>query len=108
MTALALVMMLALGAAFLSHTTEYAPEIFALLFGEVLGVSVTEILPVAGARRRLPRRGRLAVPPAAARRRSCPRWPKPGACVPTAWRLGFLVRPGARHRHDRARWWAPC
>ncbi len=47
-TALALVMMLALGAAFLSHTTEYAPEIFALLFGEVLGVSVTEILPVAG------------------------------------------------------------
>src|SRR5271163_4057799 len=46
-TALALVMMLALGAAFLSHTTEYAPEIFALLFGEVLGVSVTEILPVA-------------------------------------------------------------
>jgi len=46
-TALALVMMLALGAAFLSHTTEYAPEIFALLFGQVLGVSVTEILPVA-------------------------------------------------------------
>ena len=33
-------MMLALGAAFLSHTTEYAPEIFALLFGEVLGVSI--------------------------------------------------------------------
>jgi zinc/manganese transport system permease protein len=46
-TALALVMMLALGAAFLSHTTEYAPEIFALLFGQVLGVSITEILPVA-------------------------------------------------------------
>jgi zinc/manganese transport system permease protein len=47
-TALALVVMLALGAAFLSHTTEYAPEIFALLFGEVLGVSTTEILPVVG------------------------------------------------------------
>ncbi len=47
-TALALVMMLALGAAFLSHTTEYAPEVFALLFGEVLGVSITEILPVVG------------------------------------------------------------
>ncbi len=39
--------MLALGAAFLSRTTEYSPEIFALLFGEVLGVSTTEILPVA-------------------------------------------------------------
>lgn len=47
-TALALVMMLALGAAFLSHTTEYSPEVFALLFGEVLGVSVTEIWPVVG------------------------------------------------------------
>lgn len=46
-TALALVTMLALGAAFLSRTTEYSPEIFALLFGEVLGVSTTEILPVA-------------------------------------------------------------
>lgn len=46
-TALALVVMLALGAAFLSHTTEYSPEIFALLFGEVLGVSTTELLPVA-------------------------------------------------------------
>ncbi|MGA8724024.1 MAG: metal ABC transporter permease [Acidimicrobiales bacterium] len=46
-TALALVMMLALGAAFLSHTTEYSPQVFALLFGEVLGVSTTEILPVA-------------------------------------------------------------
>lgn len=46
-TALSLVVMLALGDAFLSHTTEYAPQIFALLFGEVLGVSVTEIIPVA-------------------------------------------------------------
>ncbi|MGH9030473.1 MAG: metal ABC transporter permease [Acidimicrobiales bacterium] len=45
-TALALVMMLAVGAAFLSHTTEYSPEIFSLLFGEVLGVSTSEILPV--------------------------------------------------------------
>src|SRR5271155_1268626 len=47
-TALALVMMLALGAAFLSRTTEYEPEIYSLLFGEVLGVSSTQILPVAG------------------------------------------------------------
>src|SRR5665213_1659999 len=46
-TALALVMMLALGALFLSRSTEYEPQIFSLLFGEVLGVSSTEILPVA-------------------------------------------------------------
>jgi zinc/manganese transport system permease protein len=46
-TALALVMMLALGAAFLSRTTEYEPAIYSLLFGEVLGVSTTEILPIA-------------------------------------------------------------
>jgi len=47
-TALALVMMLALGAAFLSRTTEYEPEIYSLLFGEILGVSTSEILPTAG------------------------------------------------------------
>ena len=46
-TALALVMMLALGAAFLSQSTEYEPEIFSLLFGEILGVSASEILPIA-------------------------------------------------------------
>jgi zinc/manganese transport system permease protein len=46
-TALTLVMMLALGAAFLSRTTEYEPEIYALLFGEILGVSASQILPVA-------------------------------------------------------------
>ena len=45
-TALALVMMLALGAAFLSRTTEYSSEIFALLFGEVLGVGVSELVPL--------------------------------------------------------------
>jgi zinc/manganese transport system permease protein len=45
-TALALVLMLALGAAFLSRTTEYEPEIYSLLFGEILGVSTSEILPV--------------------------------------------------------------
>lgn len=47
-TALALVMMLALGALFLSRSTEYEPQIYSLLFGEVLGVSTNEILPVAG------------------------------------------------------------
>src|SRR5260370_18028765 len=41
-------MMLALGAAFLSRTVEYEPQIYSLLFGEVLGVSSTEIAPVAG------------------------------------------------------------
>ncbi len=45
-TALALVMMLALGALFLSRSTEYEPEIYSLLFGEILGVSTAEILPV--------------------------------------------------------------
>ncbi len=46
-TALALVMMLALGAAFLSRTSQYEPEIYSLLFGEILGVSTSQILPVA-------------------------------------------------------------
>ena len=46
-TALAIVMMLGLGALFLSMTTEYAPEIYSLLFGEVLGVSSSELLPTA-------------------------------------------------------------
>jgi zinc/manganese transport system permease protein len=46
-TALTLVMLLALGAAFLSRTTEYEPEVYSLLFGEVLGVSSNQILPVA-------------------------------------------------------------
>jgi len=46
-TALALVMMLALGAAFLSQSTQYEPQIFSLLFGEILGVSSGEIVPVA-------------------------------------------------------------
>jgi zinc/manganese transport system permease protein len=45
--ALALVVMLGLGALFLSFSVEYAPEIYALLFGEVLGISVNEIAPVA-------------------------------------------------------------
>jgi zinc/manganese transport system permease protein len=46
-TALGLVVMLALGALFLSQSSGYEPEIFSLLFGEVLGVSSNEILPVA-------------------------------------------------------------
>src|SRR5580693_8063012 len=46
-TALALVMMLALGALFLSRSTEYEPEIFSLLFGEILGVNGTDLIPIA-------------------------------------------------------------
>ncbi len=45
--ALVLVAMLGLGALFLSFTVEYEPEIDSLLFGEVLGISVNEIAPVA-------------------------------------------------------------
>jgi len=47
-TALTLVLMLGLGALFLSWTVEYAPEIYSLLFGEVLGVSRADLLPIAG------------------------------------------------------------
>ncbi|MGP8065945.1 MAG: metal ABC transporter permease [Acidimicrobiales bacterium] len=46
-TALAIVVMLGLGSLFLSMTTEYAPQIFSLLFGEVLGVASNELLPTA-------------------------------------------------------------
>jgi zinc/manganese transport system permease protein len=46
-TALALVLMLALGAAFLATSNDYEPAVNALLFGEILGVSANEILPVA-------------------------------------------------------------
>jgi zinc/manganese transport system permease protein len=46
-TALTLVFMLGLGALFLSFSVEYAPEIYSLLFGEVLGISTTELAPTA-------------------------------------------------------------
>jgi zinc/manganese transport system permease protein len=46
-TALAIVAMLGLGSLFLSMTTEYAPEIYSLLFGEVLGIGTNELLPAA-------------------------------------------------------------
>ena len=47
-TALVLVLMLATGALFLDLSSDYAPEVYALLFGEVLGISSTELLPTAG------------------------------------------------------------
>ena len=45
-TALSLVMLLGLGALFLSRTTEYFQATYALLFGEILGVSNAELWPV--------------------------------------------------------------
>jgi zinc/manganese transport system permease protein len=46
-TALAVVLMLALGALFLNFSTEYASEAYSLLFGEVLGISNSELWPTA-------------------------------------------------------------
>jgi zinc/manganese transport system permease protein len=46
-TALVLVVLLGVGALFLSFSVEYAPEIFSLLFGEVLGVSSSDLVPLA-------------------------------------------------------------
>lgn len=46
-TALALVAMLGLGALFLSFSVEYEPEIYGLLFGQVLGVAPDELPPIA-------------------------------------------------------------
>jgi zinc/manganese transport system permease protein len=47
MTALGLVVMLGLGALFLSFSNEYEPAIFGLLFGEVLGISNNDVLVTA-------------------------------------------------------------
>jgi zinc/manganese transport system permease protein len=46
-TALSVVLLLGLGSLFLSFTTEYSSEIFSLLFGELLGVSRGDLLPIA-------------------------------------------------------------
>ena len=46
-TALVLVMMLALGSLFLSLSGEYAAAAYSLLFGEVLGVSSSQVVPTA-------------------------------------------------------------
>jgi zinc/manganese transport system permease protein len=47
-TALTLVFMLGLGALFLAFSAQYAPEIYSLLFGEVLGISANQVLPTVG------------------------------------------------------------
>ena len=46
-TALTLITLLGLGTLFLSLTNEYSQAVYALLFGEVLGVSSNEIAPIA-------------------------------------------------------------
>jgi zinc/manganese transport system permease protein len=46
-TALALVTMLGVGALFLSLSSEYEPAVDSLLFGEVLGISPSELVPTA-------------------------------------------------------------
>jgi zinc/manganese transport system permease protein len=45
-TALTFVMMLGIGALFVSWSTEYAQEAYSLLFGEVFGVAEGEVLPI--------------------------------------------------------------
>src|ERR1700742_4477527 len=45
-TALTLVMMLAVGALFVSWSTQYAQEAYSLLFGEVFGISAAEVAPI--------------------------------------------------------------
>jgi zinc/manganese transport system permease protein len=47
-TALTFVMLLGLGALFVSWSNEYAQEAYSLLFGEVFGVSTEEVLPILG------------------------------------------------------------
>ena len=47
-TALALVLMLGLGALFITLGSQYAEETYADLFGEVFGISQGEVLPIAG------------------------------------------------------------
>ncbi len=46
-TALSLVMLLGLGALLLSMTSQYSQAVYALLFGDVLGVSKRDLVPVA-------------------------------------------------------------
>lgn len=47
-TALILVFMLGLGALFLSFSVEYSPQVYSLLFGEVLGISSNQLWPTVG------------------------------------------------------------
>jgi zinc/manganese transport system permease protein len=46
-TAFVLVLGLAIGAMFLSRSEQYEPQLYSLLFGEILGVARSELLPIA-------------------------------------------------------------
>ena len=46
-TALSLVMLLGMGALFLSMISDYSQKVFSLLFGQVLGISAADVMPVA-------------------------------------------------------------
>ena len=100
-TALVLVMMLALGAAFLSQSTEYEPQIFSLLFGEILGVSSSKILPVAVLGLVSIARDRASLPPADAQLdRSRDRHGQRDSAALD--RDGLSRGPRLRHHHDGA------
>jgi zinc/manganese transport system permease protein len=47
-TALTLVLMLGLGALFVTLSVAYTQEVYSLLFGEILGVSISQLIPTAG------------------------------------------------------------
>ena len=93
-TALALVMMLALGAAFLSQSTEYEPQIFSLLFGEILGVSQSQIAARGHARAGVHPRRRRPLPAADAHLHGPRDRRGPGGPAPPD-RDGVPGRPGA-------------
>ena len=78
-TALTLVFMLGLGALFLSFSVEYAPEIYSLLFGEVLGISTNQLAPTIALGGRLPGRARRCCTARCCSPRRCPTAPRPGA-----------------------------
>ena len=77
--ALALVVMLAFGALFLSLGNQYSAEVFALLFGQILGVSSAELAAHPHARRALHRRDRGRVSAAAAGVGASRPWRRRGA-----------------------------
>ncbi len=86
--ALCLVTLLGLGALFLSMTNAYSQAVYALLFGEVLGVGAGDIGADRGDQRTLHRHHGGAVPAAAAQFGVRPIWERPEACRAGAWSYG--------------------
>ncbi len=100
-TAFVLVLGLAIGAIFLTRSEEYEPQLYSLLFGEVLGVSTTELLARGAPGHCLHRRHRIPVPPPAlvvhrARGRRVQGYFE----LPN--RTGLPARPRRSHGADRA------